>query len=222
MAVRLNVVMVQSPPPLPGASVIAETLVGELIGRPGIDLILVERLDRITESSTDHLTLHSLQGDVAVLDWSSAAEQQTALAQIGIPLRVAPHSLASDSPEPDSNRSVPATVNGSRRLYGFDLSTVQNADRVIKALLELQQTRSVKTFSLGNIPVIQKTAPQKTSDATANTSPASSKISAATTQSPHSPSNRKSNANHPTSTSRPSNDDESLDRLLDELDELDV
>ena len=57
MAVRLSVIMVHSPPPTSTAQQLAQGVVGELIGLPGIDLTLVEPLDRLQATSTDRLTL---------------------------------------------------------------------------------------------------------------------------------------------------------------------
>ena len=70
MAVRLSVVMVHSAPATATAERVAQGVVGELIGLSGIDLILVAPLDSLSETSTDRLTLSSLDGDIAVLDWS--------------------------------------------------------------------------------------------------------------------------------------------------------
>ncbi len=73
MAIRLSVIMVHAPPTA-GAERTAQSVVGELIGLNGIDLTLVGPLAQLDETSTDRLTLASLSGDVAVLDWQRPEE----------------------------------------------------------------------------------------------------------------------------------------------------
>src|SRR6056297_1563232 len=69
MAVRLPVIMIHSPPGGSRWQSLGESIIGELIGRPGIDLTLVGRLSDLATGSTDRLTLESLRGDLVVLDW---------------------------------------------------------------------------------------------------------------------------------------------------------
>jgi hypothetical protein len=140
LAVRLSVVMVHSPPPSAVAQRKAEQIVGELIGRPGIDLTLVGPLRSLTVNSTDRLTLESLTGDVAVLDWSSPIEIAQSLASIGFTGHRAPH-----RDDPDAPRERP---DRSRRIYAFDLSSFRDATSAIDSLEKLKAEREVRTFSL--------------------------------------------------------------------------
>ena len=78
MAVRLSVVMVHSAPATPSAERVAQGVVGELIGLSGIDLVLVGPLDSLSESSTDRLTLSSIGGDIAMLDWRMPLPREVA------------------------------------------------------------------------------------------------------------------------------------------------
>ena len=143
MAVRLSVVMIQSPPPMANAERIAEAVVGELIGLGGIDLTLVEPLPSLSESSTDHLTLSSLTGDIAFLDWQKPAETLEALGSLGIVGQRSAH-------QHDFN--VPVSVSNQRKFYLFDLMNFADAKEVIAALSELNASRSVRTFSLDLAP----------------------------------------------------------------------
>ncbi|MEM9587411.1 MAG: hypothetical protein AAGA03_09020 [Planctomycetota bacterium] len=146
MAVRLNVLMVQDAPS--GAdSALGEQVVGEMIGRPGIDMMLVGQLQRISEDSTDHLTISGLSGDLAVLEWGPVDQSVTALAQLGCVGTRVPHP---DDPE------VASPSGPVRRIYGFDLRIAQSADHVCKALQGLLAARQVKTVQLGVVgtPVV--------------------------------------------------------------------
>jgi hypothetical protein len=144
MAVRLSVIMVHSPPPTSTAQQLAQGVVGELIGIPGIDLTLVEPLDRLQATSTDQLTLASLGGDVAVLDWQSPAEILALLKSIEFDGNRSPH---------QHDREVSAPPANSRRIYAYDLNTFSRAEDVIAALSRLNADRQVRAFSLGPLPI---------------------------------------------------------------------
>lgn len=150
MAVRLSVVMVQSTPPTPNAERVAEAVVGELIGLSGIDLTLVEPLDRLGATSTDHLTLSSLSGDIAVLDWQTPEQTATAFSRLGIEGERAPH---------PNDVAVPAPPPMQRKLYLFDLNVFDDAKVVLAALQQLNASRSVRTFSLGLAPTSKPELP---------------------------------------------------------------
>ncbi len=140
MAIRLNVIIVHSPPPLAGAQQLAESLVGELIGRPGIDVALVSSLDGISADSTDALTLESISGDVAVLDWRSPADLMHALAALQFIGSRAPHANDPSSDEPPA---------GTRKIYAFDLQTQVDAKQLCSDLQALLASRRVQTFTIG-------------------------------------------------------------------------
>ena len=144
MAVRLSVIMVHSTPPTATAQQLAQQVVGELIGLQGIDLTLVEPFSQLHESSTDRLTLGSLGGDVAVLDWRSPAEILASLASIDFEGKRSPH---------QHDLEVPSAPANSRRIYAYDLSKFSRADDVIAALSRLNADRQVRAFSLGPPPI---------------------------------------------------------------------
>jgi hypothetical protein len=155
MAIRLNVIIVHSPPAIPGAQQLAESLVGELIGRPGIDVALVESLSGISESSTDALTLESITGDVAVLDWRSPADLVQALAALQFVGTRAPHANDPGGNDPSANdpggsdpQREEAVLMG-RKIYAFDLQTHTDAKQLCNDLQALLATRRVQTFAIG-------------------------------------------------------------------------
>ncbi len=143
MAVRLSVIMIHTPPATASAQQLSEAIIGELIGRPGIDMTLVGRLSELGDGSTDRLTLESLAGDVAVLDWQSPEEIVTALAGIGFDGERSPH-----PDDPDPAPVAPPT----RRIYAFDLRRFDRAGALCEAVLQLLASRQVRTFALGTPP----------------------------------------------------------------------
>ena len=141
MATRLTVVMIETPPPTAGASRLAEDVVGHVIGRPGIDLTLVRSLTSTDAGSTDRLTLDSITGDLAVLDWQEPAATIRDLKSIGFPGHRAPHQWdSSASPVPPA----------SRRIYLFNLNQFEDAGQVLQELDQLKSKRAVRTFSIGS------------------------------------------------------------------------
>ncbi len=133
MAVRLTVIMIESPPPTAAAGRLAEDIVGNLIGRPGIDMTLVRSLNNLQESSTDRLTLDGITSDVAVLDWQSPQAMVDSLNAMGFSGQRSPHSLDLDS--------KPAS-NPGRRIYAFDLTKVTDVNELTVALNALKSERT--------------------------------------------------------------------------------
>lgn len=144
MAVRLSVIMVHSAPRTASAERMAESVIGELIGRSGIDVILVGPLAQLGETSTDRLTLASITGDVAVLDWQSPSEIVATLHEIGFQGQRSPH---------EADPQAPLPTSPLRRIYAFDLARFSGPQEVIAALSRLQSNRQVRTFSLGMVPI---------------------------------------------------------------------
>lgn len=183
----------------------ADALVGELIGRPGIDLSLVAPFASLAESSTDRLQLESIGGDVAVLDWQPAEQTIDALRELGLSGWRTPHP---NDPE------VPAPPPGQRRIYAIDLTRFSNTGEAIAALDGLRAHRQVQTFSLGSmgLPIAGKSDKQPPASPPA--------VTITPTPSP-------TRVDHPTNpaesqpvpeTNRKTLD---LDQLLDDLDQLD-
>jgi hypothetical protein len=151
MAVRLTVIMIESAPPTAAAGRLAEDIVGHLIGRPGIDLTLVRSISGLQPDSTDQLTLESVTGDVAVLDWNSAESIVDSLHQLGFSGSRSPHRFDSQ---------VAASPIAEPRIYAFDLRQFSDATRLTKALDALRSERQVRTFSIGSIsPTVAKPPP---------------------------------------------------------------
>ncbi|MEM9644030.1 MAG: hypothetical protein AAF989_03460 [Planctomycetota bacterium] len=133
--------MVQRPAPNAGARELFESLVGQLIGRAGFDLILVDPPHRWSLESTDRLTIESLQGDLAALDWQDAGEMQNELKQFLPKLRRCPH---------EGDRDAAAPRMGDQRLYAVNLSNFAASDNVLRVLDGILESRQTKTFGLTN------------------------------------------------------------------------
>lgn len=140
MAVRLSVIMVQSRAPGAGAQRMADELVGTLIGAEGIDLALIGPLADLAETATDRLTLETLSGDVAVLDWQGPQEIVLGLTSVNFLADRARHPHDGDAPQ---------SGQVGRRVFAFDMNRFQNAAELVTALRELNQRRQVRTFSIG-------------------------------------------------------------------------
>lgn len=148
MAVRLSVIMIHTPPAGSGKQSLAEAIVGELIGLPGIDLTLIGPIQSLAESSTDRLSIDAITGDVAMLDWQTPQQALSELSTIGFQGRRAPHA---NDPQPPENG-----VNAGRRIYSFDLSQVSDASTLVSALIQLRDHRQVKTVAMGLAPPRQR------------------------------------------------------------------
>lgn len=226
MAVRLTVVMVHSPPAIAGAQQLAESAVGEMIGRPGIDLTLIGSLDQIAEASTDALTLESITGDVAVLDWRTPQQLIDQLASIGFHGSRARHG---------NDMEAEPAVQGTRKIYAFDLKEIDDAKQLCKSVQDLLATRQVKTVSIAgpsiagkpnqaSMPLISTAVSKGTSAAKAGPVAIQAPAAPATpeslpkpaAQSPELQAAKPRQANQ--ATNQPTID---LDDLVDQLDQLD-
>jgi hypothetical protein len=209
---RLPVILVQNAPA--GEAAYAESLVGNLIGRPGLDLTLVDRFDAITPDSTDWMTLEGITVPSAVLDWKSPEAMMESLARIEMLGTRAPHQLDRDF-EP-----VPGT--SSRRLFLFDLTEHRSAEAIMAELNRIRQSLSVKTFSLGGRagpPTQTKPSTPASEPARKETTPSAAPPKpAATATTVPTPPDRTLSAD----SSHVTRSDDHLDDLIDQLDDLDV
>ncbi|WP_413430885.1 hypothetical protein [Crateriforma spongiae] len=224
MAVRLNVLLIQTPPPTSAAGSMIDEIVGQLIAVPGVDLMLVRSPQHWEPGSTDHLTLENLQNDVAVLDWVPIEQSADALRQVCQDHARTRH---------ENDVVAPPPRGGSKCLFLFDLGQFETAVDVVDAIHRIQESRQVRTFQLLGTTA----APQKT-----NVDPVGTKggIRENSDRRPTSPranpgvgeSSNNSDAASRADPKRAENQrsaktltnpdsHQALDRLLDELDELD-
>lgn len=145
MAVRLNVVMNQSPPASPVAQRVGEGIVGEMIGRPGIDMVLVNTSSLEDAQSTDLLTLESITGDFVYLDWKAPEDVLSLFSRCRIDGKRFPHAQ-----DPVAATEAASVTAPGRRIYIFDLNQCTSPDEVCGAVYELLRLRQVRTFSLAS------------------------------------------------------------------------
>jgi hypothetical protein len=130
-----------------------EEVIGQLIGAEGIDLALIGRPSTLAENSVDRLTLESLSGDVAVLDWRSPDSIISDLVTVGIDAERAAHTHDAEAGSKVTTAvetsSPPVPPSTKRRVYAFDLSNFSQPEDVIAALRALNQRRQVRTFTIG-------------------------------------------------------------------------
>jgi hypothetical protein len=144
MASRLSVLMIQSKPPNFNAQRLADEVVGSLIGAPGLDLMLIEPPASLTATATDRLTLETLTGDVAVLDWEDPEQTIQGLTAVNFSGQRTPH---------PHDRDAPQAVSAARSVFAFDLRRFVTARELLTALHELNSRRQVRTFGIGVVPV---------------------------------------------------------------------
>jgi hypothetical protein len=131
--------MNQAPPRTEDVQAMSEGIVGELIGRPGIDMMLVDDLALQNHDSTDRLSLGSISGNFAYVDWRNPDVAVELLHACGIAGYRSRHAT---DPLGHAPRS------GSRRIYCFDLRQFSSPREACAALLALQSSLEIKTFSL--------------------------------------------------------------------------
>lgn len=219
MAVRLSVIMVHTPPASAAMQSLSEDVVGQLIGLPGIDVALIGPVRTLVAESTDRLTLDTISGDVAMLDWQDPEQTIADLASVGFSGARAAHT---NDPHPPQNGSP------LRRIYTFDLTRFSDAAEVVQALVELRDHRRVKTLSIGLSPPPK---PAATGTSHSNRNPDDSSTSggpipekngvsqvASSPPTADPPSSSKQENDRPGRTGTQPID---LDQLIDQLDELD-
>jgi hypothetical protein len=211
MAVRLSVIMVQSAPPSAAAGRTAEAVVGELIGLGGIDVTLVGPLAEISSASTDQLTLESLSGDVAVLDWQSPSAIMASLHQIGFGGQRSAH---------ENDPDVESRAANLRRIYALDLAKFSRPEDIFQALTRLNASRQVRTFSLGLSANSDSQQTEPPARATSQEKPRRAKNVEAIPEKPLGTSSTQP-PSEDTSTSPERGESLNLDDLLDQLDQLD-
>lgn len=198
MAVRLSVLILKPSPEFQGRF---ENIVGELLGRPGLDVVMLERIPAADEGATESLALEGLSPPIACLTWHEFDKVQHDLAAAGYPLSRCRHA---DDPAGESSNANQAAA------YFFDLRPASVHDSILDKLRTLRDRLNVTTFSLQGLAP----PPRKPVVAQADVSP---KRDAESNDVTH------NNVTKADSTASPQPSPErSLEQLVDELDELDL
>ena len=228
MAVRMNVLVLRPPGNGSKAHQQFDDVIGQLLGRPGLDVTLLERLPGPNESTTERLALESLGGHIACLAWADAHTTVNDLAAAGKPMSRRPHR---GDPEATSGNGKPADA-GSGRMFFFDMRKPAANVSIFRDLQELLRTLQTPMFRIGSAtrptaadgrPPASALVPSESIDRK-TIAPADPPSDAATkpTNRPE-PASHEKNSDFPQRQSPTDEDlDDDLDRLVDQLDDLDL
>lgn len=208
MAVRLSVLVLR---PFGAGSSWHEQcddLLGHLLGRPGLDVTLLERLPIPGDGSTETLALESIGGHAACLAWQDPNDVVADLARAGKPTGRRAH-----AGDPGGDETGPEKLQASKsdagRMYFFDMRRRRDVFGALGELQSLLKTLQLPTFQImGTTPSRTVTLNARKPDgkrSEAGSRDAVSSLEAMTK--PIAVNDRSSDA---------------LDRLVDELEELDI
>ena len=230
MPVRLNVLVLRPAGSGSGFHEQCDDVIGQLLGRPGLDVTLLERLPSapsVDDYGTERLALESLGGHLACLAWSEPETFQTAMAVAGKPMNRRPHQHDPHSEDAtDESSDDPDTVVG--RMFFFDMRQPAISEDIFASLQNLLKKLQTPMFQIQPVGKSKRIQPALSGG---NAKQNESMVQASRAESPDvrdssSPSNAKGELvqhNRNESEGEPvtsTNDD--LDRLVDELDELNL
>ncbi|MCC9655208.1 hypothetical protein [Rhodopirellula halodulae] len=205
MAVRLNVIVLRPEGDHRHFDPACDDAVGQLLGRPGLDLVLLDRIPGPNDAGTERLAVESIAGDIACVAWTDADRVSQPLALLGKRVARVPHRRDVDAPTPDVEGPI-------AKLYHFDMRRDGAQQTILKDLQTLLATRQTPTFQIGSMGDRKPRVPK------ANPEEASSQESPAVAP-PVSPTPVVREVPRSTSASQAKTN---LDALVDELDELDL
>ncbi|MCC9641039.1 hypothetical protein LOC71_02050 [Rhodopirellula sp. JC740] len=205
MAVRLNVIVLRPEGDHRHFDPACDDAVGQLLGRPGLDLVLLDRIPGPNDAGTERLAVESIAGDIACVAWTDADRVSQPLALLGKRVARVPHRRDVDAPTPNEEGPI-------AKLYHFDMRRDGAQQTILNDLQTLLATRQTPTFQIGSTgdrkPRAAATKPEK---ASSQKSPAVVPMVSPTPVVREVP--RSTSASHAKT---------NLDALVDELDELDL
>jgi hypothetical protein len=191
-----------------------ETLVAELMLSPGLDATMVGPLERIEADDTDYLCLSSFQYNFALVSTLDASSAQKAWDRLGLSGTIVDLGIADGV---DASPVNTESIEGKRILY-LRLSPNARVTDVVTQLQNLLAARNVKPVSIGCLA--KTTAPkhkQSSEPVVGKSKPTNQAPASVAPQQPH--------QSRVVPTSEVDEDDEEwthLDRLVDDLDDLDL
>ena len=141
MAPRLAVVVSQAPMREARIADIEESIVAELIMVGGLDATLVGALERILPDSTDLLCLSGFTQDLALLSWISADEAARIWTGLQLSGTVVPMSL-------DGSAAIPTSQLRGRRVFYIQLTAQSVPTQVCKQLRARLELLRIQPVSL--------------------------------------------------------------------------
>lgn len=221
MAVRMNVLVLR--PPGNGSKYHNQfdDVIGQLLGRPGLDVTLLERLPRPDESTTERLALESLGGHIACLAWGEPDQILADLDAAGKPMMRRAHKHDRQVP-PNGVSQESESVAG--RLFYFDMRRADANQTIFDELQELLSTLQTPMFQIGGAGAPKK--PKSVVAAVRSPAPPTSTPQSSITPDPPSTLQPTATFQNPIvdaeSKSPVLESSDDLDRLVDELDDLDI
>ncbi|KLU05182.1 hypothetical protein RISK_002944 [Rhodopirellula islandica] len=207
MAVRLNVIVLRPTGEHRHFDPACDDAVGQLLGRPGLDLVLLDRIPGPNESGTERLAVESVAGDVACVAWTDAEQVSKPLGLLGKRVARVPHRR-------DVEAAPVQDAEPIAKLYHFDMRREGASQTILADLQALLATRQTPTFQIGaggSAKPMRASAPaapkaQSKVAPIQNMTPSPAKPSAAVVSPPPLTPNQATD----------------LDALVDQLDELDL
>jgi hypothetical protein len=142
MAVRLNVIVLRPTGEHRHFDPACDDAVGQLLGRPGLDLVLLDRIPGPDESGTERLAVESIAGDVACVAWTDAEQVSGPLGLLGKRVARVPHRRDVDAEPVQANEPI-------AKLYHFDMRREGASQTILADLQTLLATRQTPTFQIG-------------------------------------------------------------------------
>lgn len=208
MAVRMNVLMLR---PIGNGSAMHhqfDDVIGQLLGRPGLDLTLLERLPGPDEASTERLALESLGGHIACLAWADPGVTVGELTVAGKPMTRRAHM---SDPTPNDDNLPDDLISTPGRMFYFDMRKSGSNQTILNDLQGLLKRLQTPMFQIGGPTALApRDKPKTPMVSNADSPPRSRDISPALIA-----------PQAPQASAEPMSD-QHLDRLVDELDEMDL
>lgn len=204
MPVRLTVLTIRPTTAL--ARDAYDDVIANLLGRPGLDLVLLEHMPSQSSPDTERLALEGLQGTVATVAWCDAETLASSLndaAEAGSQsTRFVRRPHAADS-QADSWQPQPDHIG----LFHFDMHQ-QSAESLHQDLVSLLASQQTRTFGI-TLPTAPNTITDRVAPSPAKIAATPPPVKANTSQTP--PASPNKNVDH-----------DQLDQWVDDLDELEL
>ncbi len=232
MTKRISVVLSQFHQSNPANRALEEDLVVELLLEHNVEVTLVPHLASLQPGDTGSLCLEGIKGEMIMLSWLDSVEARELLSEMKIQGRVGRTLLGSDSKAAESASGFVDHV--ARTIYYIDLRLRESAAPYCQEIKRIRDEAAVRIFELNvvgemsrNDHVERQQAGDRASSSAAQEKSGVTPISRDKTELP--PPRRADNEDDNSRIDRcghaaeqPLSEEETLDALVDELDEMDI
>ena len=207
----VSILISQSPHRDPQQREFEEQLVTELLMEDGLEVHVIPHFDQLQEDDTGRLCLESLTAHIIALSWLTPLDAFQQMQNLGAPGRFGRTNHAKQTPE------VVANLNHPRTIYNLDLSRFSSVRECRDEVKRIIDEQSVEVVSIGGLQLSGTSSPTKHSPE--ETGEETAKVSEPTGTSDDGEKKPSSAAPQPPVDW---DDDDQLDRLVDDLDNLDI